>query len=71
MKGRLYSAFADSTSDRKVIFYRKEVKDNELLNRNVYYFVRISIMKNFAGDGVRLLLQPDEIAGSFKVLRYI
>ncbi|WP_089828349.1 hypothetical protein [Chitinophaga filiformis] len=49
MKRRLYGAFADSTAGRKVIFYRKEVKDNELLNRNVYYFARISIMKNFAG----------------------
>jgi len=47
MKRSLYGGFADSIAYRKVIFYRKEVKNNELLNRNVYYFVRISIVKNF------------------------
>jgi hypothetical protein len=39
----------DSLAGRRVIFYRKVVKDDELLSRNVYYFVWISIMKNYAG----------------------
>jgi hypothetical protein len=59
MKGTGEVHGLNDATGRKVIFYVKVVKDDELLIRNVYYFVSISITNELPVTAPRLSLQPE------------